>query len=68
MQIERRPYSRNPWRLVTSAGAEVELPERFAHPELGAVVIRGSIRGRTHAEREARALALLERQEARQED
>ena len=60
MRIEKRGYSDNPWRLVTSDNREVELPERFDHPMLGETVITGSVRGQTRRECEAAALALLE--------
>lgn len=60
MRIERRPYSRSPWRLITSEGKEVATPKGFDHPGLGMTVISSAVCGETKAECTANALALLE--------
>jgi len=60
MKIEKRSYSRNPWRLVTSDGREVAAPRSFDHPDIGITVINESISGETKTECTDRALALLE--------
>lgn len=60
MKIERRPYSRSPWRLVTSEGVEVYAPQAFDHPSLGMTVHNGPVCGETKTECTERALALLE--------
>lgn len=60
MKIERRPYSRKPWRLVTSKGAEIYVRQAFDHPDLGATVIDGPVCGDTKAECTDAALAILE--------
>jgi hypothetical protein len=60
MKIEKRGYSHNPWRLVTSDGREVTLLKTVDHPHLGQTVISGSVCGQTRRECEANALALLE--------
>lgn len=60
MKIERRIYSRAPWRLVTSEGKEVVVPQGFDHPDLGATSVSESISGDTRAECTDKALALLE--------
>lgn len=61
MRIEKRSYSRHPWRLVTAEGAEVVAPVPFKHPGLGMTVVSQSISGETKAECIENALALLGR-------
>lgn len=60
MKIEKRGYSRKPWRLITSAGLEVWLPAGFDHPDIGVTVISEPVCGDTKAECTDKALALLE--------
>lgn len=60
MRIERRSYSRAPWRLVMDDGREVSAPQAFDHAALGATVINGPICGNTKTECTENALALLE--------
>lgn len=60
MHIEKRGYSSNPWRLVTSTGAEVTTSQNFKHPDLGNTRITQSVSGATKKECTANALALLE--------
>lgn len=60
MNIIKLPYSRAPWRLVTSDGKEVYAPSAFDHPDLGMTVANEPICGDTKAECIERALSLLE--------
>lgn len=60
MKIERREYSRAPWRLVTDAGVEVYAQQRFKHPDLGWTFVDGPVCGQTKAECIKNALGLLE--------
>lgn len=60
MRIERRSYSRSPWRLITSDGLEVTAPRAIDHPTLGTTAFNESVCGETKAECTAKALALLE--------
>lgn len=59
MKIERRGYSRAPWRLVTASGAEVYVRQAFDHPDLGKTLIDGPVCGDTKAECTDKALTLL---------
>lgn len=65
MRIERRSYSRQPWRLVTESGTEVAAPVPFEHPSIGWTVIVEPICGATKSECTDKALALLDRLLAR---
>jgi len=39
--VERRSYSRSPWRLIDSlTGSEIAFPVEFDHPNLGKTVIQ----------------------------
>lgn len=60
MRIEKRGYSRSPWRLVTSAGIEISALRKFEHPHLGWTTVYEPIMGRTKTECYERALSLLE--------
>jgi hypothetical protein len=59
MRIEKRSYSRAPWRLVTEAGAEVYAQIAFDHPGLGMTAFNQPICGDTKTECIENALALL---------
>ena len=61
MKIERRSYSRSPWRLVTDDGREIYVPQAIDHEALGATVANVPICGETKAECIDNALGLLER-------
>lgn len=61
MQIKKRGYSINPWRLVTSEGGEVYVKTVFEHPDLGKTLIDEAISGRTKTECTEKALHLLEK-------
>lgn len=68
MKIEKRNYSRSPWRLVTDGGQEVEARVPFEHPTLGWTVIQQPISGETKAECIQMALDTLERLMLRQQN
>ena len=58
--IEKRSYSRSPWRLVDAdTGNEIVHPERFEHPTLGMTEISEPVCGRTKDEVVQRVLGLL---------
>lgn len=59
MRIERRPYSRSPWRLVTSDGKEVYWKRPMDHPSLGATVVEEPVCGETKTECVENALRAL---------
>lgn len=59
MRIEKRGYSRNPWRLVTAAGTEISALRKFEHPTLGLTTVYQPIMGSTKTECSERALSLL---------
>lgn len=59
MRIEKRGYSRSPWRLITKDGVEVQLSIPFEHPSLGWTIISSSICGDTKSECIQRALDAL---------
>ncbi len=59
MKIEKRNYSRSPWRLVTDEGKEVTAKMPFEHPTLGWTYVDEIICGDTKAECVQRALDLL---------
>ena len=68
MHIEKRSYSRAPWRLVTKDGREVTTAVPFTHPGGGGslsrpmpTLIHQAISGDTKAECLQAALDLLER-------
>lgn len=60
MKIEKRNYSRKPWRLVTSDGKEVQGKVEFDHPDIGATWILESICGDTKTECTEKAMQYLE--------
>lgn len=41
--VEKRGYSRKPWRVVTEDGRELYARQRFDHPYLGMTVIDGPV-------------------------
>jgi hypothetical protein len=62
MKIAKLPYSRAPWRLITSDGRQVQAPSIvFDHPALGKTVTSNVISGETKTECTEAALALLEK-------
>ncbi len=67
MKVVKLGYSRAPWRLVTSDGKEVYLPQIMNHAYLGLTVINEPICGESKAECTANAMAFLERLMAKRE-
>ena len=59
MKIEKRNYSRSPWRLVTAEGKEVTAKMPFEHPTLGWTYVDSPICGETKAECMKKSLDLL---------
>lgn len=66
MHIEKRGYSRHPWRLVTEDGREVCIPSEVQLPSTSgfgdtreAAVIPHAVMGNTRRECEAAAMRLL---------
>lgn len=60
MKIEKRNYSRKPWRLIAADGGEVTARTTFEHPSLGWTAITEPVCGDTKAECTQKALDLLE--------
>lgn len=59
LSIERRNYSRNPWRMVTDTGREVTRYKSFEHPHMGYITVSASVSGATKAACMAEALEML---------
>ena len=60
MRIEKKNYSRKPWRLLTSEGKEVQAKVEFDHPDIGKTWILESISGDTKIECTEKAMQYLE--------
>jgi hypothetical protein len=59
MKIERRNYSRSPWRLIDNNDREVVWQRPMKHPDLGQTWVTEAVCGETKAECTARVLELL---------
>lgn len=59
MKIEKRPYSRSPWRLIDNNGSEVYWQRPMKHADLGQTWVTEPLCGETKAECTARVLELL---------
>jgi len=59
MKIEKRSYSRSPWRLISSDGHELQWQRPMKHPDLGQTWVTEPVMGATKAECTERALELL---------
>jgi hypothetical protein len=60
MKIEKRSYSRKPWRLVNEEGLEIVIPRKFEHPSLGWTIHSEPVCGDTKSEIIENVLAILE--------
>ncbi len=60
MEIVKKPYSSNPWRLVDCKGREIEALRKFEHPNLGWTTVFQPICGNTKKECEKKAMELLQ--------
>lgn len=59
MKIEKRNYSRSPWRLIDNTGNEVAWQRPMKHPDLGYTWVNEPVMGATRAECLERVLELL---------
>ena len=59
MKIEKRNYSRSPWRLIDNNGNEVYWQRPMKHPDLGPTWVNEPVMGDTKAECTERVLDLL---------
>ena len=59
MKIEKRNYSRSPWRLIDNNGREVQWQRPMKHPDLGQTWVTEPVAGATRAECTERTLELL---------
>lgn len=59
MKIEKRNYSRSPWRLISSDGKELYWQRPMNHPDLGQTWVTEPVMGGTKAECTERTLELL---------
>ena len=59
MKIEKRNYSRSPWRLIDNNGNEVYWQRPMKHPDLGPTWVTEPLMGDTKAECLERTLELL---------
>jgi hypothetical protein len=59
MKIEKRNYSRSPWRLIDNNGREVYWERPMKHADLGTTWVSEPVMGDTKAECTERTLELL---------
>ena len=59
MKIEKRSYSRSPWRLIENSGQEVQWQRPMTHSDLGQTWVTEPVMGDTKAECTERVLELL---------
>ena len=59
MKIEKRNYSRSPWRLISSDGKELQWERPMKHPDLGQTWVTEPVMGGTKAECLENVLELL---------
>lgn len=59
MKIERKNYSRGPWRLLTDDGNDVYYNKPMDHPDLGMTWVTMPVCGETKAECLEATLSLL---------
>lgn len=59
MKIERRNYSRSPWRLIDNNGREVFWQRPMKHPDLGNTWVTEPVMGDTKTKCTERTLELL---------
>lgn len=61
MQIEKRDYSSNPWRLVDDRGEEIYIPQEIDHPTMGRQTINMPFCAETKSQLVHKVLELLEK-------
>lgn len=61
MQIEKRDYSSNPWRLVDDRGEEIYIPQEIDHPTMGRQTINMPFCAETKSQLVYKVLELLEK-------
>jgi hypothetical protein len=59
VKIEKRSYSRSPWRLIDNNGNEVMWQRPMKHPDIGATWVYEPVMGDTKTECTERVLELL---------